>query len=77
MATLFARGHLKPHQDFRYEGILGTVFTGRLIAKSQVGPYQAVVPTVTGQAWITALSNYMLDPTDPFPTGFKVGDIWS
>jgi len=77
MATLFARGQLKLNQDFRYEGILGTIFTGRLIEETQVGSYQAVVPTVTGQAWITAVSNYMLDPTDPFPTGFKIGDIWS
>ncbi len=77
MATMFARGQLELNQDFRYEGILNTIFTGRLIKETQVGPHRAVVPTVSGQAWITAVSNYMLDPTDPFPTGFKVGDIWS
>jgi proline racemase len=77
MATLFARDQLKLNQDFRYEGILGTIFTGRLIEETQVGPHQAVVPTVSGQAWITASSNYILDPTDPFPNGFTVGDIWA
>jgi proline racemase len=76
MATLYARGGLKLHEDFRHEGILGTVFTGRLIEETTVGPYRAVVPTLSGQAWITGLSTYMLDPDDPFPAGYTVGDLW-
>jgi proline racemase len=76
MATLFARGELGLNEDFRHEGILGTIFTGRLIKETQVGPYTAVVPTVGGQAWIKGFANYILDPTDPFPAGFTVGDIW-
>ena len=76
MATLHARGQLGLGQDFRHEGILGTVFTGRLIEEVQVGPYRAVVPTISGTAWITAISQFVLDPQDPFPAGFTVGDIW-
>jgi proline racemase len=76
MATLFARGLLGLNQDFRHEGILGTIFTGRLIEEVQVGPYRGVVPTISGTAWITAMSQFVLDPQDPFPTGFTVGDIW-
>jgi proline racemase len=76
MATLHARGKLPLGQDFVHEGILGTTFTGRLIAETRVGPYAAVVPTLSGQAWITGFANYVLDPTDPFPDGFTVGDIW-
>jgi proline racemase len=64
------------NEDFRHEGILGTIFTGQLVEETQVGPYTAVVPTVGGQAWITGFANYVLDPTDPFPNGFTVGDIW-
>ena len=41
-----------------------------------VGGYAAVTPTITGQAWITGLSTIVVDPTDPFPDGFTVGDIW-
>jgi proline racemase len=48
-----------------------------LLSETTVGPYQAVVPTITGTAWVTGLANYVLDPTDPFPTGFTVGDIWA
>ena len=76
MATLYARGELGLNKDFRHEGILGTIFTGRLIRETRVGPYEAVVPTVGGQAWITGFANYIVDPTDPFPNGFTVGDIW-
>jgi proline racemase len=76
MAALHARGELPLHRDFRHEGILGTVFTGRLLRETQVGPHPAVVPSLTGSAWITGISQYVLDPSDPFPEGFRVGDIW-
>ena len=76
MAALHAKGQLGLNQDFVHEGILGTVFTGRLVEESTVGPYRAVVPTLSGQAWITGFAQYVLDPDDPFPQGFTVGDIW-
>lgn len=77
MATLHARGRLALRQDFVHEGILGTTFTGRLIEETRVGPYAAVVPELSGQAWITGFAQYVLDPEDPFPNGFTVGDIWA
>jgi proline racemase len=76
MATLHAKGLLPLQQDFVHEGILGTTFTGRLIAETRVGPHAAVVPTISGRAWITGVANYVVDAEDPFPTGFTVGDIW-
>jgi proline racemase len=76
MATLYARGALGLRQDFRHEGVLGTVFTGRLVEETSVGPYTAVVPEITGRAWITGFAQYVVDPEDPFPEGFTVGDIW-
>jgi len=76
MATLYARGQLRLHQDFVHEGILGTVFTGRLVEETRVGPYTAVVPVLSGRAWITALAQYVLEADDPFPEGFTLGDIW-
>jgi len=76
MATLYARGKLGLNEEFRHEGILGTIFTGKLIEETQVGGLPAVVPTLSGEAWITGYANYVVDPTDPFPHGFRVGDIW-
>ncbi|HEY8846169.1 MAG TPA: proline racemase family protein [Candidatus Limnocylindrales bacterium] len=77
MATLHARGRLGIGEDFRHEGILGTVFTGRLLEETRIGDRAAVVPQITGQAWITGFADYVVDPTDPFPDGFTIGDIWA
>ena len=60
-------------EDFTHEGVLGTLFTGRLIRRTRVGEYQAVVPTLTGTAWITGLHQFVVDPGDPFPDGFTIG----
>lgn len=76
MATLHAKGKLALNEDFIHEGILSTTFTGRLIRETKVGPYRAVVPTISGRAWITGFAQYVLDADDPFPEGFTVGDIW-
>jgi proline racemase len=77
MAVLHAKGKLPLHQDFVHESVLGTLFTGRLIGETQIGPYKAVIPTISGRGWITGFSNYVLDPDDPFPEGFTIGDIWA
>ncbi len=76
MATLWARGELGLGDDFVHEGILGTRFTGRLLREARVGDRAAVVPTISGSAWITGFADYVLDIDDPFPEGFTVGDIW-
>jgi proline racemase len=76
MAVLHARGQLELDEDFRHEGILGTVFTGRLVEETTIGGLAAVVPTISGTAWITGFADYVVDPTDPFPEGFTIGDIW-
>jgi proline racemase len=76
MAVMHAKGQLTLGQDFNHEGILGTLFTGRLLSETEVGPFPAVIPTLSGQAWITGFNSYVVDPDDPFPQGFTVGDIW-
>ncbi|MEN2423335.1 proline racemase family protein [Streptomyces rimosus] len=70
MAQLHARGQLPLHRDFVNESFIGTRFTGRLVAETEVGGVPAVVPTITGRAWITGTAQYFLDPADPFPGGF-------
>lgn len=70
MAQLHARGELALDTDFVNESFIGTEFTGRLVAETTVGTLPAVVPTVTGRAWITGTAQYFLDPADPFPEGF-------
>jgi proline racemase len=76
MAVLHARGELAIGRDFVHEGILGTTWTGRLLRESNIGPYPAVIPQLTGSAWITGHTEYRVDEDDPFPDGFTVGDLW-
>jgi proline racemase len=76
MAVLYAKEKLPLNQPFAHEGILGTIFTGCLVRETQVGTHRAVVPTLSGTAWITGFAQYVVDPEDPFPEGFTVGDIW-
>ena len=77
MAAMWAKGELGLDQDFVHEGILGTTFTGRLVRETMLGDVKAVVPTLSGTAWITGMAQYVVDPEDPFPHGYTVGDIWS
>lgn len=72
MAQLHARGLLDLDADFVHESFIGTTFTGRLVERTTVGERTAVVPTITGSAWITGTAQHMLDPTDPFPAGYTV-----
>ncbi len=76
MAVLHAKGKLALGEDFRHESVIDTVFTGRVVEETRLGRHPAVVPTITGTAWIYAFTSYVLDPSDPFPEGFTVGDIW-
>jgi proline racemase len=72
MAALHARGELALGQEFVNESIIGSRFVGRLVEELALGSTRAVVPEVSGRAWITGMAQYVLDPTDPFPTGFAV-----
>ncbi len=74
MAILFAKNKLGLNEDFVNESITGTTFQGRLIKKTKVGEYPAVVPEITGSAYITGFNHYVLDPDDPFGAkGFILG----
>ncbi|WP_026208120.1 proline racemase family protein [Catelliglobosispora koreensis] len=70
MAQLHARGQLPLHTGFTNESIIGTSFTGRLTGTQEVGGFEAVLPEITGRAWVTGTAQHFLDPEDPFPKGF-------
>jgi proline racemase len=72
MAALHARGELAIGQPFVNESLIGTRFTGRLVADTSVGGFAAVVPEITGRAWVTGSGTYVLDASDPFPAGFAL-----
>jgi len=70
MAELHARGELALDTPFVNESFIGTEFIGRLVGETTVGDRPAVIPTITGRAWVTGLGQYFLDGDDPFPEGF-------
>lgn len=76
LAVLHARGQLAENEAFYHKSIIGTEFIGRVCGTTKVGKYDAVLPAVTGSAWITSYKTVILDKTDPFPEGFRVGDSW-
>lgn len=76
MAVLHAKGLLGVGEDYVNASPLGTKFTGRIESVTKVGPYDAIVPSLSGRGWIYGTSQWMLDPSDPFPQGFTIGDIW-
>jgi trans-L-3-hydroxyproline dehydratase len=69
-AILHARGELETGEAFRVESILGTCFTGRIAEKTQFGPYEAVIPEVSGSASICGRNELLIDPDDPLKQGF-------
>lgn len=76
LALLHARGDIKPGEDFVHESIIGTRFTGRIFDTGLTGGIPDVSVEITGRAWITAFHQYVLDPSDPFPTGYTLSDTW-
>jgi proline racemase len=73
---MHAKGEIAVGETFVHESIIGTKFTGEIVATSEVGGHPGVRCAITGRAWITALHQYVLDPSDPFPTGYRLGDTW-
>lgn len=76
MAVLAARDQLRPGVDYVHESILSTNFIGRIVGTTKVGPYVAVIPRISGRAWITGTHQLTLDPSDPFSAGFTLADTW-
>ncbi|KAK5087791.1 hypothetical protein LTR05_002006 [Lithohypha guttulata] len=76
LAVLHARGLLKEGEVFRHQSIIGSEFKAHIRGTTQVGQFAAVLPTVQGSSWITSYKQVVLDPTDPYPGGFRVGDMW-
>ena len=73
VAALHARGEIGLGQPLRFEGVLGTCFTGEAVAAEERGGLLYVQPKVTGRAYLTGFHQFVLDPDDPLPEGFRIG----
>ena len=76
LALLYARGVIDAGEPFIHESIIGTKFVGRIFETGHTNNIPNVSVEITGRAWITAFHQYVLDPSDPFPTGYTLSDTW-
>jgi proline racemase len=76
LALLHARGEAKPGDEIVFQSMLGSEFIGRIEAECDLAGRAAIVPSFSGRAWITGTRQMMLDPNDPWPRGYRLGDTW-
>lgn len=73
IATLYAKGALGLHDEFVYESITGSLFRGEIMQEIEFAGGKAVIPQITGSAWITGLNEWIIDDADPLKYGFLLG----
>jgi proline racemase len=76
MAALHARGLMRAGDSMTHASVLGSTFDGRIVSETTVGDRAAIVPAIRGSAWITGVTQIVVDPTDPFPEGYLLTDTW-
>lgn len=77
MAALVARGELDVGGEFVHESMLGMQFRGHVRGRTTVGELEGILPSVSGRGWVTGIHQFILEDDDPFPEGYRVGDIWN
>jgi len=76
MALMHAKGLLQIGQTFEAFSIINSKFTGRIVREENVSDKPAIIPEITGRAWITGTHQHFLDPDDPWPEGYRLKDTW-
>lgn len=76
MAVLHAKGQLKVGEKFVGLSLIDTEFHCSIDSEVKVGERKGIRPIISGRAWVSGMSQLMLDPSDPFPTGYKLSDTW-
>ena len=76
MAVLHAKGDMGLDDRLTIVSIIGSTFEGRIVGQTTVGNRAAVIPEISGRGWITGMHQHMLDPSDPWPEGYRLSDTW-
>ena len=76
MAVLQARGQMKAGDTLIHASIIGSEFIGKILEVREDKGRTTIIPQITGRAWITGTHNYMVDPSDPWQTGYMLSDTW-
>jgi proline racemase len=76
LALMAARGQIGPGEVLTARSLIGGQFQGRIVGAARVGDKPAILPEISGRAWITGTHQHMLDPADPWPEGYRLSDTW-
>jgi trans-L-3-hydroxyproline dehydratase len=76
MALLHARGEMVVGEMMTVRSVIGSTFSGTILETATVGDTPAIIPEISGRAWITGVHEHMLDPDDPWPEGYRLSDTW-
>lgn len=76
MAVMRAKGEMQVGDRYLARSIIGSEFLGCIEADTVIGGKPAIIPSITGRAWITGTRTEMLDPDDPWPGGYRLSDTW-
>ncbi|NNC42771.1 MAG: proline racemase family protein [Acidimicrobiia bacterium] len=76
MAVLRARGEMRVGDSLRMTSIIDSVFVGTILRDTSIGDLPAIIPSISGRAWITGSTRLQLDPSDPWPSGYRLSDTW-
>ena len=76
LAVLHARGQVQVGEPFIGQSIIDSEFMCCIERETTVGDLAAVVPSVSGRAFITGTHQHTLDPRDPWPQGYRISDTW-
>jgi len=71
LATLYAKGLLRTGDTFINESVINSSFAAKILHNTKVGPYDAVVPEISGSAFITQVTHIIINSDDPFKEGFS------
>lgn len=76
MAVLHARGVMKSGDRLTARSLIGSTFSGQIIGETKIGGRPAIEPEISVRGWITGIHQHMLDPSDPWPEGYRLSDTW-
>ena len=76
MAVLHARGELNVGEPFQGRSIIDSRFDCMIDEETEINGKPAIIPAITGRAWITGIHQHTLDPDDPWPAGHRLSDTW-
>ena len=76
LAVLHARGEIQVGERVQSRSIIDSKFTAEITAETTVGGCAAIIPRISGRAWIFGYGALGIDDSDPFASGYTLPDTW-